>query len=125
MNIRAKIKKLLKESDRQNNLKDFIVDNIDFDGYDIRPTKNPLKTGLEIFMNEYDFEIKRRGMKRAFIEYLKGLPSWINLPYSYYDIEHLMYALGYDEIKDKNMEDDEIANLFYNEVANIFLDSII
>lgn len=122
MDIRVKIKKLLRESDRENNLKDFIINNIDFDGYDIEPTKNPFKTGLNIFMQEYDHEIKRRGMKKAFIEYLQGLPSWINLPYSYHDIEHLMYALGYDEIKDTNMEDDEIAKLFYNEVTNIFLD---
>lgn len=119
------IKKIINEQheDKRDNLKNYIIDNVDFDDYNIEKSKNPLKTGLKIFMSEYDHEIKRYGMKRAFIEYLQGLPSWINIPYSYYDMGNLLYSLGYDEVKDKNMEDDEIAELYYREIADIFFDA--
>lgn len=119
------IKKIINEQheDKRDNLKNYIIDNVDFDDYNIEKSKNPLKTGLKIFMSEYDHEIKRYGMKRAFIEYLQGLPSWINIPYSYYDMGNLLYSLGYDEVRDRNMEDDEIAELYYKEISNIFFDA--
>jgi hypothetical protein len=117
------IKKIINEQydDRRDNLKNYILDKLDFDDYEIKKSKNPLRTGLKIFMSEYDHEIKRYGIKKAFIEYLQGLPSWISIPYSYYDIGNLLYSLGYDEVRDRNMEDDEIAELYYREIANLFL----
>jgi hypothetical protein len=119
-NIKKIIKKIIKEnySNKYQDLENFVIDSIDFDEEVSRDEK--LKTGLERFEEEYGFIIKRYGIKKAFIEYLQGLPSWIDIPYYYYDMKNLLYSLGFDEVE--NMEDHVLSKFYYDKISDIFLD---
>ena len=63
--------------------------------------------------------IKRYGLKKAFIEYIQGLPSWLDIPYYYDEMRDLLYALGFDEVKD--MDDSDVSKLYYDEISDVFL----
>jgi hypothetical protein len=118
------VKRTLKEMQENpyHELKKFLEDRIDFDGYDLETTYNNKFTQLyEVFLDEYGWAIKRYGQKKALIEWLQGLPSSIDLPYNYYEISNLLYALGFDEVKE--MEDDELSDFYYKTVAETILEN--
>jgi hypothetical protein len=46
------------------------------------------------------------------------LPSILDIPFYYNEIRNLLYALGYDEVKD--MEDQDVAKLYYDELYKVF-----
>jgi hypothetical protein len=108
-------------TDNLSNLKRYVEDNIDFQGYDEyrnTPKSQKIDTLIEIFKDEYGWAVKNMGLKKAFIEWLQGLPSSLDLPFYYDDIKNLLYALGYDQVS--NMEDTDISKLYYNELFKIF-----
>ena len=125
------VKRTLKEMQENpyHELKKFLEDRIDFDGYDLETTYNTKFTQLyEVFLDEYGYEvennIKRRVKnpeKKAIIEWLQGLPSSIDLPYNYSEISNLLYALGFDKVKE--MEDDELSDFYYKTVAETILEN--
>lgn len=118
------VKRTLKEMQENpyHELKKFLEDRIDFDGYDLETTYNNKFTQLyEVFLDEYGWAIKRYGQKKALIEWLQGLPSSIDIPYYYYDISNLLHALGFDDIKE--MEDDELSDFYYSIVADTILEN--
>lgn len=113
----------LTEVDKRENLRNYVKDQIEFEGYDEyedTPSSRNLETAIEVFKDEYGWMIQRVGMKKAFIEWLRGMPSILDIPTYYYDIKNLMYSLGYDEIKD--MDDSDIDKLYYEELYNVFFD---
>jgi hypothetical protein len=59
------------------------------------------------------------GERKALIEWLQGLPSTIDIPYYYDEISNLLYALGFDEVKE--MEDDEVSEFYYDLIAKTIL----
>jgi hypothetical protein len=60
------------------------------------------------------------GLRRAFIEYLRGQPTWFGAAPTYYnEIQDFLYSIGFDEVK--NMEDEDIDKIYYNKIADIFL----
>ena len=96
--------------------------DIEFEGYDFQTKLNNKFTQLyEVFLDEYGWAIKRYGQKKALIEWLQGLPSTIDIPYHYYDISNLLYALGFDEVKE--MEDDDLSDFYYSIVAKTILEN--
>ena len=117
------IRRILKEIREENlyhQLKKFLEDRIDFEGYDIRVNPNRKISQLyNVFEDEYGWAIKRMGEKKALIEWLQGLPSTIDIPFYYDEISNLLYALGFDEVKD--MEDTEISDFYYDIVAQTIL----
>lgn len=119
------IKRILKEIREENpyhQLKKFLEDRIDFEGYDIRVNPNRKISQLyDVFEDEYGWAIKRMGEKEAIIEWLRGLPSVLDIPFYYYDISNLLYALGFDEVKE--MEDTEIGDLYYDLLAKTIMEN--
>lgn len=112
----------IREDNPYDQLKKFLESNIEFEGYDFETKVNNKFTQLyEVFLDEYGWAIKRYGQKKALIEWLQGLPSTIDIPYNYYDISNLLYALGFDDVKE--MEDDELADFYYSIVANTILEN--
>jgi len=112
----------IREDDPYDQLKKFLEDRISFEGYDFKSKVNNKFTQLfEVFEDEYGFAIKRYGLKKALIEWLQGLPSTIDIPYYYYDISNLLYALGFDEVKE--MEDEDLSDFYYSIVAKTILEN--
>lgn len=108
-------------SDSLENLKNYVEDNIDLTGYgdfENVSKNNKLKSVVEIFRDEKGWDIKNQGEKRAFIDYLRGMPSLLDIATYYNEIKSLMYALGYDDVKD--MDDEEIDKLYYDELYKVF-----
>jgi hypothetical protein len=129
--LRQIIQQIIKEeyshSDEMKNLKNFIIGNIDFEGYigyegyeDI-DINYPLESLFEIFRSEKSWHIKQVGVKKALEDWIKGLPSSLDLPYYTSEIKNLLYSLGFEV---REMGDDEVDKLFYNSVVEIILDSI-
>ena len=117
------IRRILKEIREENpyhQLEKFLEDRIDFEGYDIRVNPNRKISQLyDVFEDEYGWAIKRMGERKALIEWLQGLPSTIDIPYYYDEINNLLYALGFDEVKE--MEDDEVSEFYYDLIAKTIL----
>jgi hypothetical protein len=121
MNIQETIKRVIKEEydNKYNDLKRFIIDSIHFEDYPNVMEKDKLIKGFEQFKEEYGFMVERYGLKKAFIEYLQGLPSWLDIPFYYDEIDNLLYSLGFDEVR--QMDSDELSKYWYNLVSDIFL----
>lgn len=119
------IRRILKEIREENphhQLKKFLEDRIDFEEYGIKVNPNRKISQLyDVFEDEYGWAIKRMGQKKAIIEWLQGLPSTIDIPYYYDEINNLLYALGFDDVK--QMEDDELSDFYYNLVADTILEN--
>jgi hypothetical protein len=115
------VKKIIKEmnEDPYYELKKVIIDSIDFDGYDDVDDRDKLRAGMEVFQSEYGWAVSRMGIKKAFKEYLLGLPSWLDIPYYYTDMKNMLYSLGFDEVQD--MDDDEISEMYYDMITDIFI----
>ena len=95
-----------------------IVDNIDFDGYNLDndvSLYDKIKTLYNIFKIEYGFNIQRLGEKKAFSEWLSGLPSALTVPFYYYEM--LDNAKNYGmEIKDE----DKFCDEYFDKLAEAF-----
>ena len=117
------IRRILKEIREENpyhQLKKFLEDRIDFEGYGIKVNPNRKISQLyDVFEDEYGWAIKRMGEKKAIIEWLQGLPSTLDIPFYYDEISNLLYALGFDEVKE--MEDDEVSEFYYDLIAKTIL----
>ena len=117
------IRRILKEIREENphhQLKKFLEDRISFEGYDLdKNPRNKISQLYDVFEDEYGWAIKRMGERKALIEWLQGLPSTIDIPYYYDEINNLLYALGFDEVKE--MEDDEISDFYYDLIAKTIL----
>jgi len=119
------IRRILKEIREENpyhQFKKFLEDRIDFEGYDLdKNPSNKISQLYDVFIDEYGWAIKRMGQKKAIIEWLQGLPSTIDIPYYYDEISNLLYALGFDDVK--QMEDDELSDFYYKLVADTILEN--
>jgi hypothetical protein len=119
------IRRILKEIREENpyhQLKKFLEDRISFEGYDIRVNPNRKISQLyDVFEDEYGWAIKRMGEKKAIIEWLQGLPSTLDIPFYYDEISNLLYALGFDEVKE--MEDTEIGDFYYDLLAKTIMEN--
>lgn len=128
--LREAIRKMITEidssmnvstEDSRENLKRFLEGNIDFQGYDKyegTPESRGIETAVEVFKDEMGWAVKQQGLKGAFKDWIQGLPSILDIPFYYNEIRNLLYALGYDEVKD--MEDQDVAKLYYDELYSVF-----
>ena len=119
------IRRILKEIREENpyhQLKKFLEDRIDFEEYGIKVNPNRKISQLyDVFEDEYGWAIKRMGEKKAIIEWLQGLPSTLDIPFYYDEISNLLYALGFDEVKE--MEDTEIGDFYYDLLAKTIMEN--
>lgn len=106
--------------DRLHNLRNYVKDHIEFEGtpYDHVSESELIPAVIQTFKEEKGWDIENKGLKRAFIDYLRGMPSFLDIATYYDEIRNLLYALGYDEVK--GMDDMDIDKLYYNELYNVF-----
>lgn len=69
--------------------------------------------------HEYNIKRFQGNDQRIIAEHLQGLPSWINVPYSYYDILQLAKKWGYDVSTEK--KEDAFCERYWGAVAMIIL----
>lgn len=108
-------------SDKLNNLRAYIRDNIDvshYDEYANTPESGKLQAAIDIFKEEKGWDIERQGLRKAFIDWVRGMPSILDVATYYDEIKNLLYALGYDEVE--GMDDPEVDKLYYNELFKAF-----
>lgn len=110
-------------------LKKHLQDNTSFEDYN--PILKPTLGNLYLtFRNEYfnDNELKRQGgsVQKVITEWLRGLPSCVSFSFSEYmpygtpPINSLMYALGYDVLKE---DDPDVDDLYWSELGVIIYES--
>lgn len=129
--LREAIRKMISEiadsapnvstADSLENLRRYVADGIDLTGYG--PYENTPKSGrlqavVDIFREEKGWDIENQGEKRAFIDYLRGMPSVLDIATYYDEVRDLLYAIGYDEVK--SMEDEDLDRLYYDELYRVF-----
>jgi hypothetical protein len=69
---------------------------------------------LDTFRKEYDHEIKRRGEYSAFTEWLMGLPTAINIDYTYFDILRLAVEWGSISEDATEKQQENMTNNWFN-----------
>ena len=85
-----------------------IIENIDLESYELSNDVylyDKIKTLYNIFKMEYGYNIERMGERRAFCEWLQGLPSALTVPFYNYDILNRAYL--HDAIKANATEEQE------------------
>lgn len=97
-----------------------ILDSIDGSNYgkNLKTDKEKLEFLKETFKSEYGFNIQRMGERKAFSEWLQGLPSAINLPF--YNDDILKLARESKSIPQKTTEsyDRKIIDGYYDFMTN-------
>lgn len=99
-----------------------ILDGIDFEGCEIEANTNfeKVQALFEVFKSEYGFNIDRMGEKRAFAEWLQGLPSSCDIPFMNYDILNRAYVHGLIEANASEEEEDKFLNEYFLNLASAF-----
>lgn len=102
----------------------YILDSIDGDGYGVQLATDKQKIDFvyNTFSSEYAHQIKYYGNneRRAFREYLAGLPSCINIEFrNYYILEMAKQWGAIPENATERQEDKILANWF-NYIATLF-----
>ena len=100
-----------------------ILDNIDFDGYGLDNNMylyDKIKTLYNIFLSEYGHEAKRHGDKRAFTEWLQGLPSVLTVPFMNYDILNRAYLHGLIKANATEKDEDDFLSNYWIKLSFAF-----
>jgi hypothetical protein len=86
-----KTKPVSKRVKLDRTVKQYILDCIDSENYDIKVNtdKEKLQFLFNTFQSEYKWQIERVGQYKAFTEWLMGLPSAFNVEFQNYDILQL------------------------------------
>jgi hypothetical protein len=76
--------------------KEYILDAIDSEGYEIRTETEAEKIAFlaDTFQKEYGFAIKRYGAQKALAEWIMGLPSAFNIDFENYKILQIAVEWG-------------------------------
>ena len=103
----------------------YILDRIDFDGYDFPSdatitTEGKLNCLAETFKSEYchEYNLRRYGSyQRIMAEWLAGLPSCINIPFYNHDILKLAKEMGSLPEDATEKQEDRILENYWNFIA--------
>ena len=104
-------------------MKKTIVDNIDFEGYGLDNDVylyDKIKTLYNIFRMEYGWNIDRMGERRAFCEWLQGLPSSLTVPFYNHDILNRAYIHGALQANATEEQEDEFLNKYFMNLSDAF-----
>ena len=100
-----------------------IIDNIDLSGYDLNNDMylyDKVKTTYNIFKSEYGYNITRMGEKRAFCEWLQGLPSALTVPFYNYDILNRAYLHNEIQANATEEQEDKFLDNYFMNLSNAF-----
>lgn len=95
---------------------------IDLSERELVSSGNMVKDMYTIFLSEKDWYVKRVGERKAFIEWVMGLPSCMNVLYANWDIMEffkLVRVTNIEEIEEEGMLMDCYADLLYSNVMEL------
>ena len=98
----------------------YILSCIDADGYDVQPETDAEKLQFlsDTFHAEYGWMIDRVGPVAAFSEWLKGLPSSVNIEFTNWDILRLAREWGSLPENATERQEQKILDNYWNLIAN-------
>ena len=104
----------MKTTNKNHPVYRYMIDCIDTDGNtQIAFDATKLAYVMSRFKTEYDHEIKRKGVHKAFTDWLMGLPSCFNIDFENYKILEIAQLWGsLPEKATEAQEDKIIANWF-------------
>jgi hypothetical protein len=79
-----------------------------------------IKAVNTIFNSEYGHGIKRYGERKAFAEWLQGLPSSLTVPFYNYEILQTAYIHGLIDAKASEEQEDKLLSEYWGKVADAF-----
>jgi hypothetical protein len=100
-----------------------IIDNIDLSGYDLNNDMylyDKVITTYNIFKMEYGYNIERMGEKRAFCEWLQGLPSALTVPFYNHDILNRAYLHNVINANATEEQEDKFIDNYFMNLSNAF-----
>lgn len=102
-----------------------VVNNIELDGYGYENQEqmslfDKIQAVNTIFHSEYGHEVKRYGERKAFTEWLQGLPSSLSVPFYNYEILQIAYIHGLIEAKASEEQEDKFLAEYWDKVADAF-----
>jgi hypothetical protein len=100
-----------------------IINNIDLSGYDLNNDMylyDKVVTTYNIFKIEYGYNIERMGERRAFCEWLQGLPSSLTVPFYNSDILNRAYIHGLLDANSSEQQEDEFLNKYFMNLSDAF-----
>lgn len=99
-----------------------ILNSLDLEAYDIDTSEmseyDQIKETYKIFLKEKGHDIKRIGERKAFTDWLQGLPSVLTVPFSNYEILQNALMDGMD-VSTEDKEDDFL-NLYWGKLTDAF-----
>jgi hypothetical protein len=100
----------------------YLINNIDSSGYDLNPTteREKLQFLHDTFLSEQGYNIKRYNgnVKKAFAEWLSGLPSSYNIDFENYQILNIGYLFNMINANATEEQEDDFLNNWFKMVAN-------
>lgn len=109
----------MKSTYDKNAVKQYILDAIDFEGYEITATTEAEKlTALDAtFRAEYTYMIDRVGYQSAMCEWIAGLPSCFNIEFRNHAIIELGVKWNSIPAEHTDAQACKIVNNFFNFIA--------
>lgn len=108
----------MKNMDLDKVVKQYILDAISSEGYDVDVEmsieKDKLAFLYNTFKSEYGWAIQRYGEYKAFQEWIMGLPSSFDIAFTNYDILQLAYKWGSIKETDTESRKDKILANWFN-----------
>jgi hypothetical protein len=108
----------MKTNNKLHPVFNYLLNSIDFEG----SNENKINFVLDSFDNEYNQESKKyiSNLQNRFSEYLKGLPSCLNIVFYNYDILQLAKSWGSLPENATEKQEDKIINNYFNFMAAKF-----
>jgi hypothetical protein len=100
-----------------------IIENIDLESYDLSNDVylyDKIKTLYNIFKMEYGWNIERMGERRAFCEWLQGLPSALTVPFYNHDILNRAYLHNVISANATEEQEDKFIDNYFMNLSNAF-----
>lgn len=108
-------------SELDKKVKLYIYHSIDNSGYSDQPLNtvgDRVRFLHDTFKSEYQWEIDRIGELEALKEWLQGLPSCLNIEFTYYEILKLAVKWGSIPENATEKQENKILDNWYNFIAN-------
>jgi hypothetical protein len=100
-----------------------IIESIDLESYELSNDVylyDKIKTLYNIFKMEYGYNIERMGERRAFCEWLQGLPSALTVPFYNYDILNRAYLHDAIKANATEQEEDKFLDSYFMNLSDAF-----